>query len=231
MSHRNESCHTYESAMSQIWMSHVTHMNESCRTYEWVMSRIWISHITHMNESCHTYIQPRHVFQDMSHATYQWVMSHTHRIIQRDDACHTSMGHVTYQRVMSRINESRHISMCQSHIRLSHATHDLSHATHQWVMSHTHIIMQRDDSCHISTNHVARIYTQNYETTLHNTVSSVGRHNPSRRALFCAIHEDRGGEGWGVTGEGQRVRAKCCWIADTFTCSDVKRYFFALIDM
>jgi len=36
----NESCHTYESVMSHIWMSHVTHMDESCCTYGWVMSHI-----------------------------------------------------------------------------------------------------------------------------------------------------------------------------------------------
>ena len=51
----NESCHTYEWIMSHIWMSHVTHMNESCHTYEWVMSHIWMSHVTDMNESYHTY--------------------------------------------------------------------------------------------------------------------------------------------------------------------------------
>ena len=35
--------------------SHVTHVNESCRTYEWAMSHIWMSHATHMNASCHTH--------------------------------------------------------------------------------------------------------------------------------------------------------------------------------
>jgi len=55
VTHMNESCHTYERAMSHIWTSHVTHMNESCHTYERVMSHIWASHVTHTNESCHTY--------------------------------------------------------------------------------------------------------------------------------------------------------------------------------
>jgi len=61
VTHKNESCHTYDWVVSHIWMSHSTHMNESCHTYEWVMSHIWMSHVTHMNESCHT---------------YEWVMSY-----------------------------------------------------------------------------------------------------------------------------------------------------------
>jgi len=62
VTHMNESCHTYEWAMSHIWMSHVTHMNESCHTCEWVMSHMWMSHVwsekvmTHTNESCRTQI-------------------------------------------------------------------------------------------------------------------------------------------------------------------------------
>ena len=39
----NESCHTYEWAMSHRCMSHATHMNESCHTYESVMSHTWTS--------------------------------------------------------------------------------------------------------------------------------------------------------------------------------------------
>jgi len=35
------SCHTYEWAVSHIWMSHVTHMNESCHTYEWHVECEW----------------------------------------------------------------------------------------------------------------------------------------------------------------------------------------------
>jgi len=41
--------------MAHIWMSHGTHMNESCHTYEWAMSHIWMSHATHMNNECDTY--------------------------------------------------------------------------------------------------------------------------------------------------------------------------------
>ena len=39
---------------SHMWMSHVAHMNETCRTYEWAMSNIWTSHVIHMIESCCT---------------------------------------------------------------------------------------------------------------------------------------------------------------------------------
>jgi len=54
VTHMNESCHTYESVMSHIWISHtwiihVIHTNESCHTYEWFMLRIWMSRVTHID--------------------------------------------------------------------------------------------------------------------------------------------------------------------------------------
>jgi len=66
VTHMNESCHTHEWVlsnvwMSHIWMSHVTHMNECCQTYDQGMSHVWMSHVTHMHESYHT---------------YEWVTSH-----------------------------------------------------------------------------------------------------------------------------------------------------------
>jgi len=58
--HMNESCHTHECVMSNIWMGHViyerfmSYMDESC--HECVMSHVWMRHVTHVNESCHTWI-------------------------------------------------------------------------------------------------------------------------------------------------------------------------------
>ena len=81
--HMNESWHTYEWVMANIWMSHiqyylysqvptpmshvahmnesapqqmshVAHRNESWHLNKWVMSRIWMSHGTLTNESCRT---------------------------------------------------------------------------------------------------------------------------------------------------------------------------------
>ena len=89
-----ESCHTYEWAMSQIWIRHVMYV-------EFVMSQVihtktsnckHISsskflknscYVTNMNESCHTYewvmshIWMSHVtnMRESCH-TYEWVMSH-----------------------------------------------------------------------------------------------------------------------------------------------------------
>ena len=65
VTHINEACHTYECAMSHIWMSHVTCIqeplqaetyqpNKSCYTSKRGVSLIWMGHVTHMNESCHT---------------------------------------------------------------------------------------------------------------------------------------------------------------------------------
>jgi len=80
VTHMHESCHTYETVMSHIWMVHVIHMNESCHncfalvclgsrsrvhgdTHACVMWHIWsspathmngrMSRATHVNESCH----------------------------------------------------------------------------------------------------------------------------------------------------------------------------------
>jgi len=78
VTHMNESCHTYKSVMSHIWMSHVTHMNESWHTYGWVIS--------HMNESCHTYEWI------MSHIWMRHVMSH---IWMRLVKCHDSFIRVS----------------------------------------------------------------------------------------------------------------------------------------
>jgi len=36
----NMSCHTHESGMSHIRMSHVTHMNESCHMYQRVIPHL-----------------------------------------------------------------------------------------------------------------------------------------------------------------------------------------------
>jgi len=68
----NESCHTYEWGMSEIWMSHVTHMNQACQRYEWVMSHIWMRHVRDMNESCHTYEWGMSEIW-MSHVTHSYV--------------------------------------------------------------------------------------------------------------------------------------------------------------
>jgi len=42
----NESCHTWDSALTHEYSLH---------TFEWAMSHMWISHVTQIYESCHTY--------------------------------------------------------------------------------------------------------------------------------------------------------------------------------
>jgi len=64
----NESCHTYEWVMSNIWISHVTHANASRHTCEWVMSHTWMSHVTHKNDWCHV------THMNESCRTYEWLM-------------------------------------------------------------------------------------------------------------------------------------------------------------
>jgi len=50
----SESCHTCDSFMSLMRMSHVTHVNESCHSCECVMSRMWTCHVPHAIESCYS---------------------------------------------------------------------------------------------------------------------------------------------------------------------------------
>jgi len=129
------SCHTHESAISLICMSHATKMNKPCHTYEWVMSHVGMSrvhicmrHATRMNESCHTYEWVMwHIWMslmcDMTHShawneschTYEWVMSHVW------------MSHVTHMSGWCHAEEwvscvTRLIHMCD--MTHSHAWHD-----------------------------------------------------------------------------------------------------------
>jgi len=102
VTHTDESCHTYEWVMSQVWIGHVTHTNESCLTYEWVMSHVRMSHVTRTNEmlpsawSVGPYLR---VESDMTHDantdkschTYEWVMSHVRmsHVTHTNESCHT----------------------------------------------------------------------------------------------------------------------------------------------
>ena len=55
VAHTNEARHKYECVTPHTQSSRVQPMNESCRTYDCAMSHI------HMNESCHTYKYVRHM--------------------------------------------------------------------------------------------------------------------------------------------------------------------------
>jgi len=120
-----EPCHTYEWAMSHIWivtshiwMSHVTQMNESHHMYEWATSHMWMSHVTHMNEACHT---------------YEWVMSHIwmRHVTHMNESCHNGVPWVMSQLIVC----------VMSHIWMSHVTHmnEPCH-TYEWAMSHIWMI-------------------------------------------------------------------------------------------
>jgi len=123
----NESCHTYEWVMSQIWMSHVTHMNESCHTYEWVMSHIWTRHVTHMTESCHRY---SHIW--MSHVTHMnescHIYEHTSHVTHMNESCHT-YEHVMWHIWLSRVTHTNE----SCHTRMNESCH-----TYEWVPCHTY---------------------------------------------------------------------------------------------
>jgi len=63
MARANAACHTYEWAMSHIWMSQ---MGISHVAYEYTMAHTWMIHFTHMNEWSHM----------NEHGTNAWIVSH-----------------------------------------------------------------------------------------------------------------------------------------------------------
>ena len=147
VTHRNESCHTYEWVMSHMEMSHVTHMNELCHTYEymrcsshmnepltsdisfisvtWLIhmwwSHLWMSHLNQMEQSTR-----QHIVGHMNDSPHAYRAScYTHESVR-----HVWMSHVTHEYVelyigVTHMNESRHTWMC--------------HVTHEWVTSHMNV--------------------------------------------------------------------------------------------
>ena len=123
--HRNESCHAQDSALSYIGRSR-TYVNQLRHTQEWETSRTGISHITYREKSWNTYesVTPR---TGMSHITHRnksndiYVMEH-----------------------MCVINEMRWLKM-RSHIFLifrSHGTHmgDFSFSiTFPWLFHYFYV--------------------------------------------------------------------------------------------
>jgi len=79
----NESCHTHEEVISQIWSSHATQM------FMWVcvcvMSHLWMSHVTHMQQSCNTIV---------SIWLPQWHLAHVCLCVMS----HIWMRHVTHMK-------------------------------------------------------------------------------------------------------------------------------------
>jgi len=60
VTHKNQSCYTYEWVKSHRWLIQGTHTNKSwelfiCYKYEGIMSQIWMSQSQHMSEPCHTH--------------------------------------------------------------------------------------------------------------------------------------------------------------------------------
>jgi len=74
-------CHTYTSALSHMWISHVSHMNQSCLTYELAMSRIWVRHVAHNNQSYFTFAQAHPLLAPHLHLaclSYIWIRHVSH---------------------------------------------------------------------------------------------------------------------------------------------------------
>ena len=158
VTHVNEPCHE-----SRMRHGTHTHMNESCRTYERAMSHIWMSHVTyvlmhkmrsptaHLDLSavrtyvCHTYESG----MSRTWTTYDWDQSpfgmsdNTHINESRRTALFSFIRE-TWMSHMANLEECA--QLCVSHIWITHKN-DMSvrSATHMnesccrygWVMSHT----------------------------------------------------------------------------------------------
>jgi len=104
---------------------------------------------TQVNESCcYTYASESRstVRRQMSHVTYEWVMSHTTNHTQVNESCHYTSCTQVNRGVLFADLPSVYISTC-------HDTYDsrciwMSHGTYEWVMSHM------NESCHIWLSHV-----------------------------------------------------------------------------
>jgi len=161
-------CHTHERVKLLTQMSHVTHMNESCHTYEWAVSHTWTAHswvsFTHMNGSCHTVSVTNYrarydgsclyVTSTNHHMGSIWwfvLICHEHEPSYRAltvSALSSSIWWlvlVTYERFTSNIwkDHFHRYEWVMSHIWMSQVPHmnpirtsELSH-TYEWVMSHS----------------------------------------------------------------------------------------------
>ena len=151
VTHRNESCHTYEWILSHMW-------NESCHTYDKIMTHVWNESchmydrvMTHMwNESCHTYARVMtHVWSEVTsytEANASIAKCVTSRI---NEARHMWIGHVAYEWVMSHM-----IRLCQIRIRYVIRQSEckqcqMCHVTYEWCT------LPINESHHIWSGHVA----------------------------------------------------------------------------
>jgi len=114
-SHMSESCHTYERAMSHMWLSHVTQVYESC-------------HMCHMNsnEPCHTGGPNCTVHLCDQTNTPMWHLSVKSHM---DESCHI------YEWVMSRISMSGITYMNESCHRYQRDIH-MCAVTYSYVMDY-----------------------------------------------------------------------------------------------
>ena len=128
VTHRKDSCHTYEWVMSLVRMSHVTDINEPCHTWEWVMSQTRVSHGTNTNGSCQT---------------DGWVKWHTWigHMTDMDVAHHKGGGWGTWSstnvlKACGGVSGERYLDeSCQTwESVLSHI--GMSYVIYEWVLSH-----------------------------------------------------------------------------------------------
>jgi len=126
----NESCPTYESAISCVYMQrnvervrHCVFVQVLLRTNEAVTSHVSVSHVPHTNEPC---------------PTYEWVLSHMYICDTTQSASDTAS---LSRSSCARANQSRpKYEWVMSHIRMSHVPHtNESCRTYEWVVSHTYI--------------------------------------------------------------------------------------------
>jgi len=155
VTHVNESCHTCEWVISQMWMSHVTHVTSlSHVTY------VRMSRVTHVNESydvhkpliwVHVVTWPR----DMSSCEGVMSLVKESRDIHKNfESCHVWKNHVTYtsERVFVYVTwlfRTWHDSKfsCESHDSFTYVTWNFAHIYYMW---HERTLCLRHESFRVS---------------------------------------------------------------------------------
>jgi len=209
----NFPCEWFMSRVSRSWNVWIVHV-----AHEWVMSdsneacHAWMSHVTlkHKIQICATSrCRKTHQRRDachirVSHATYEWVLSHIH------ESCHRWTSRVIYEWVLSH-TDLRDYSVLQDTSRpWVVSQHDINESCHIWTshVTYTRVVSHMEESCHMWMLHVA------YRPT--RLLSAAGRANAV--AVCHSLQPDKGGTA--TAGYGQCV-AVCCSGAE---CCKVLRY-------
>jgi len=149
--HMNESCHTWNWAMSHVIKGHNTCMYGSCHTYVWVMSHVYELFFSQIFGLVWSHVKSirialSYVWHDSSACMPNSCMFMTRLTHICDDSNHIYMSHSnhTYECIIVYVSPSNHMYECYTYERFL-STHywmslgiymNASCHTYEWGMSH-----------------------------------------------------------------------------------------------